>query len=151
MAAYELKMVSCGTPDSIEANELCVPIPNKTLFDLKKIKPYIESHSKSVFFIIVFLHLFDQTIGEILLEIGENDNIVGIFFCVNQIFNLVTNQTNVFHLSKRLLTCKTTACAIRSYELASQRLYQTGQKGLAYILEQTTTNLKRWLTTSDKV
>jgi hypothetical protein len=144
-------MVTCGTQESIERTEMRFPITNKILFDPTKIKNYIANHSKSVFFIIVLLHLFGQTLDSILVEIGRNDNIIGIFVCVNQIHNLANNQTNIFHLSKRLLTWKTTSYAKRSYESAAQRLYRTNHHGLAYILEQTSNNLKRWLTTNNTV
>jgi len=149
--SYEVKMVTCGTHNSIEGTDLCFPITNTILFDINKIKPYIDKHSKSVFFIIVLLHLFGRPIDSISVELGSNDNIIGIFVCVNQIFNLTNNQTNIFHISKRLLTCKTTSYAIHSYESASKKLYQTNHNGLAYILKQTSSNLKEWLTTSDKV
>jgi hypothetical protein len=149
--SYEIKVLTCGTVGSIEDAELCFPITRKIIYDPTKIKPYIARQSKSIFFIIVFLHLFGQTIELLLAEIGDKKNIIGIYFCVDHIYNSLNNQANVFHLSTRLLTCKTTSLAIRSYEYASQRFYQTCHEGLAYILEQTSNNLKRWLSTGDKV
>jgi hypothetical protein len=151
MSSYAVKVLTIGTPDITEETELEFSATRKILYDYKKIKPYIASQPKSVFFIIALLHLFGQTIDSILVEIGNRDNIIGIFVCVNQIYNLANNQTNVFHLAKRLLTCKTTSCAIHSYERASERLYQTSYQGLAYIFKQKSNNLRQWLTTTDKV
>src|SRR5262245_10809609 len=101
--SYELKAVICGNQDSITNTEFKMPATIKILFDPTAIKPYITSHSKSVFFIIILLHLFGQTIEILLTEIGNQDNIIGIYVCVDQIYNLAHSQTNVFHLSKRLL------------------------------------------------
>jgi len=108
-------------------------------------------HPKSVFFIIVILDLFGQTIDSLLLEIGNHDNIIAIFICDNRINNLTNNQRNVFRLSKCLVTYKTTLYAIRSYESACKNLYSTDNHHFAHILEQRCNDLKRWLTLNDQV
>jgi hypothetical protein len=148
--SYEIKMVICGTQQSIEKNEWCSPITNKFFFDPKNIKPYIDNESKAVSFIVVILDLFGQTIDALLAEIGNHDNIIGIFICDNQINNLVNNQRNVFHLSKGLPTYKTTLHAMRFYESASNNLYKSDHD-TAYILEQKRNDLKRWLILNDQV
>jgi len=149
--SYELKCITCGNVDSVENTSLCLPVPNRTLLDPRKIKNVIASYSKVVFFIVIFLDLFGESIDSLLTIIGNTENIVAIYICGNQFYNSVNNQNNVFHLPRRLITSTTTLRAIRAYQFASQQLFQSGDKGNAIICEHKSNDLKRWLSTNNNV
>jgi hypothetical protein len=137
--------------DSVENTSLCLPVKNKILFDPRKIKNFIASHSTAVFFIIIFLDLFGGSIDSLLTIIGNTENIVAIYICGDQIYNSVTNRNNVFHLPRRLITCTTTLRAIRAYQFASKQLFQSNHKGNAIVCEHKSNDLKRWLSTNNNV
>jgi hypothetical protein len=148
---FELKILLCGTHESIKSRDWYFPITHIILFDPKEIEICISKQPKSVHFIVVLLNSFGQTIDSLLTEIGSKDNIVVILTCDKQFCNLTNTQTNVIYLSEHLLKCKTTLYAIRSYQSAYENHRKAGQRRLAHVLEKKRNGLKRWLIDNDKV
>jgi hypothetical protein len=148
--SVELKMVACGTHNSVENAELCSPVPLKIFFDPKKIRDYIVSHLPSVLFLVLFLDLSGPTLDSILTELGNLQNVFAIFLCGNPINHVIYPHPNVFHISQYLITYKTTLCAIRAYERLSEQL-RIPNPDLAVLLEEKSINLDRWLTTNHRV
>lgn len=142
-----LKVITCGTPKSITDTELNIPVTNKILYNAHEIGRFIDKHTTSMLFIILFLDVFHEDMALILHELSERNNIYAILICDN----VLINPRNVFPISPRLITNEITCCAIRAYESAFNQFITSGLKKNAVIMEGKANDLKQWYTTNIKV
>ncbi|CAF3676273.1 unnamed protein product [Adineta steineri] len=149
--AYDLKIIVCGYKQNIFDIEWCPPLPTKFEDNPEGVSKFIRKQLASVRFILIFLDVFGHTLDSLLSLIGDATNIIGIYIGDNTIQNLEYNRPNIFRLPRRHITFSITSHAIRACQSASKNLFTSNNKGDAIVWEQKGNDLKRWLTTNNKV
>ncbi|CAF0912118.1 unnamed protein product [Adineta steineri] len=148
---YDLKIIVCGYKQSIFDIEWCTPLPTKFEDNPEGVSKFIRKQLASVRFILIFLDVFGHTLDSLLSLIGDTTNIIGIYIGDNTIQNLDYNRPNIFRLPRRHITFSITSHAIRACQSASRDLFVPTNTGDAIVWEQKGNDLKRWLTTNNKV